>query len=89
MNCPVCANTMSKRVVPKSVQVDYCGDHGVWLDVGELETLLKSRQSADEGSGVGEIATDVAKKVGNAAAFGAGATLGRRVVDGMIDAIFG
>ncbi|EDM78160.1 hypothetical protein PPSIR1_00465 [Plesiocystis pacifica SIR-1] len=41
--CPVCATEMPRRHFGKhsGVIVDYCVDHGVWLDVGELSHILE------------------------------------------------
>lgn len=40
--CPVCAREMKRHHFGKrsSVIVDYCTEHGVWLDAGELSTIL-------------------------------------------------
>lgn len=39
--CPVCGVTMEKDVwkFGSGVVVDSCGEHGVWVDAGELERL--------------------------------------------------
>ncbi|MCE9584910.1 MAG: zf-TFIIB domain-containing protein [Planctomycetes bacterium] len=39
--CPVCKRAM--RIEKKGpVEVDVCGEHGVWLDKGELERILSA-----------------------------------------------
>jgi Zn-finger nucleic acid-binding protein len=48
MDCPVCKNAMITMELAE-VEIDYCaGCGGIWLDAGELETLLgnggKSKQ---------------------------------------------
>ena len=49
--CPVCANPLKLHVfsVDSGVVVDRCRDHGIWLDDGELTSLLDylSRGDAD------------------------------------------
>ena len=38
--CPVCASPLT--VVRKgTLQLDVCDDHGIWLDKGELEELIR------------------------------------------------
>jgi Zn-finger nucleic acid-binding protein len=45
--CPVCAAPMKviKRV---SLQIDVCDEHGVWLDKGELEALIRRGRLGDK-----------------------------------------
>ena len=40
--CPVCSREMQRHHFGKrsSVILDYCSEHGVWLDAGELSTIL-------------------------------------------------
>lgn len=45
--CPVCAQPMQSES-RDNVTVDFCDDHGIWLDKGELETLLDRRDGAWE-----------------------------------------
>ena len=40
LECPRCDAPML-AVEYENVEVDYCEDHGVWLDAGELELLLE------------------------------------------------
>ena len=87
MDCPKCAKEMRHRTVPDSIVVDYCEEHGVWLDAGELELLLRRRES--QGEGWQKRASDLRRKVEDSTAHGVGWTLGRRIVDGAIDTIFG
>lgn len=49
--CPICGNHMIVERNGK-VRMDVCEDHGVWLDTGELESIVrrvrsKGRASAD------------------------------------------
>jgi Zn-finger nucleic acid-binding protein len=39
--CPVCADEMVRQRYHE-VQIDWCPDHGVWLDSGELEAILNN-----------------------------------------------
>ena len=46
LNCPKCSSKM-KLETYLSVQVDWCSEHGIWLDGGELEMILNNLK-ADE-----------------------------------------
>ena len=39
--CPVCGVAM-ESLRRGLIEVDRCGDHGVWLDRGELEQVVKT-----------------------------------------------
>ncbi|MEC7946947.1 MAG: zf-TFIIB domain-containing protein [Myxococcota bacterium] len=39
--CPHCSKTMEHELY-KNVEIDWCRDHGVWLDNGELEAILNN-----------------------------------------------
>ena len=43
LNCPVCSQVMSRfsYVLSPDIKLDECGDHGTWLDDGELGTILE------------------------------------------------
>lgn len=41
LTCPRCAGTL-KLDVYADVNIDWCEDHGVWLDNGELEAILNN-----------------------------------------------
>jgi len=43
LKCPVCHELMNRKVygAKSGVIVDYCSQHGVWLDGGELAQLVK------------------------------------------------
>ena len=47
MNCPVCSKEMTKRSSYGAVEFDICGDHGIWLDKGELRRLVDA--AAEDG----------------------------------------
>jgi len=48
MDCPVCENAMITLELA-DVEIDYCTDcGGIWLDAGELETLLDNPQQAKQ-----------------------------------------
>ncbi|MBN2712948.1 MAG: zf-TFIIB domain-containing protein [Planctomycetes bacterium] len=38
--CPICGAVMESNIV-KGVNVDLCAEHGVWLDNGELESIVR------------------------------------------------
>lgn len=45
MHCPKCGNDLIE-ITFKKVQIDRCpGCNGIWLDAGELDTLLESEQN--------------------------------------------
>lgn len=47
MDCPVCKSPMITFELDE-VEVDYCLEcRGIWLDAGELQTLLGDRENAD------------------------------------------
>jgi Zn-finger nucleic acid-binding protein len=39
MSCPCCGQAM-KRKRMKGVAIDLCGEHGIWLDKGELSAIM-------------------------------------------------
>lgn len=46
MKCPKCGSDL-KETIAREVAVDVCGNcGGVWLDAGELEMLLNSKETA-------------------------------------------
>lgn len=42
VNCPHCGKPMTRENV-LGVAVDVCREHGVWLDKGELEEVLRRK----------------------------------------------
>ena len=90
VHCPICKEIMQKRKIPQGLIIDYCDEHGVWLDVGELEAIAASSVGSSGGSGQDEsLLKTVGKGLGRSAVFGAGATIGHRIVGGLIDSVFG
>jgi Zn-finger nucleic acid-binding protein len=96
--CPVCGQTMQKQNIPQGIEVDHCATHGVWLDHGELEALLRIAQPTatahhapphEPSSGVGAAVKQVGQQFGQSVVMGAGATLGNRIIGGIIDSVFG
>ncbi len=102
--CPVCGQTMQKHNIPQGLEIDHCATHGVWLDQGELEALLRVAQptaTAMQGPpsraqpqhahepGIGAAMKQVGQHFGQSVVMGAGATVGNRIVGGIIDAVFG
>ncbi|MBL8022519.1 MAG: zf-TFIIB domain-containing protein [Leptospirales bacterium] len=67
---------MSKLRVASGVEIDCCDDHGVWLDVGELDQIANHFEKNSQGavSGIGKTILDSAAR---GAGFGAGASLAR------------
>ncbi|MBL7107611.1 MAG: zf-TFIIB domain-containing protein [Phycisphaerae bacterium] len=48
MDCPVCKNAMITLELAE-VEIDYCTDcSGIWLDAGELESLLDDKTKAQQ-----------------------------------------
>jgi hypothetical protein len=88
IDCPICGATMQKKTVNNGVEVDYCDWHGIWLDAGELERLLASRQSAPASPPGGGVGREIAKGLAGAAVMGAGFGIGNRLVGGVLDALF-
>ena len=43
LRCPVCTQSMVRKKV-RGIETDVCEQHGVWLDTGELETILKRQR---------------------------------------------
>ncbi len=94
INCPVCKEQMQKKNIPQGIEIDYCNNHGVWLDVGELETFAAAMQSQSApsgggGSSKGGIAKNIAKGLGGAVVAGTGFSIGHRLVGGLVNSIFG
>jgi hypothetical protein len=84
VNCPKCGAAMSRTPLPAGVQIDVCEDHGVWLDVGELEQIVQFQagrrggpRAAPQAPGLG---TQIAKGVASGMARGAGAGLASSLV---------
>jgi len=41
VNCPVCESQMQLQVF-EGVTIDWCKEHGVWLDNGELKAIINN-----------------------------------------------
>jgi hypothetical protein len=94
---------MLKQQIPPGIEVDHCEAHGAWLDRGELEALLQAdaapalprarggrRAAAPPAEeGVGAVLSRAGQRFGNSALSGAGSTLGRKVMGGVLSAVFG
>lgn len=78
----MCGLAMEQREVTRGVRVDWCEDHGIWLDRGELETLLGR-------SDAGQLAESIARRFGRAVVHGAGFHTGGRLINGLINAVIG
>ena len=89
---------MQKHNIPQGLEIDHCTAHGVWLDQGELEALLGLAQPTaaarlaqpphPPSSGVGAAVKQVGQQFGQSVVMGAGATLGNRIIGGIIDSVF-
>ena len=86
-DCPVCKETMQKRFVNGGMELDYCEQHGVWLDVGELERLLAACGGNKVGKQIG-VGTSIAQNLAGAAVMGAGFSIGHRLVGGIVESLF-
>jgi len=91
---------MLKQLIPQGVEIDICETHGVWLDRGELESLLqrgalpaetgsRKRAAPAPESGFGATMERAGRQFGQSMVRGAGSTLGHRVMNGVVDAVFG
>ncbi len=87
--CPICKTPMQKRTIPQGLVIDFCDAHGVWLDVGELEAIAAAAAQTGGTGGEESLLKSVGKGLGRSAVFGAGATIGHRIVGGIIDSVFG
>lgn len=90
IKCPVCHQLMTKRMVMDNMEIDFCEQHGVWLDAGELDQLAHhvGQPMRHESKPASRVAP-VARTLGHAAVMGAGFSIGHRLVSGIIDSIFG
>ena len=43
--CPICGKHMEVDEM-SGINIDYCGEHGVWLDRGELPTILSNSKAS-------------------------------------------
>lgn len=95
---------MQKQNIPQGIELDLCDEHGVWLDRGELEAMLlretaakparggraaKAAAPAAAEGGFGATLERAGAQFGRSAVYGAGSTMGRRAMNGVIDALFG
>ena len=90
-DCPKCGGPMTQESLPEGVTIDMCPAHGVWLDIGELELIRAMATTSgvpEASSGMRRVAENVGKRFADSAVFGAGATVGNRIVDGILGAVF-
>jgi hypothetical protein len=81
---------MSRETLLEGVTIDLCPEHGVWLDIGELElirAMATTSGAPNESSGVRRVAETAGRRFVDSAVFGAGATVGNRIVDGILSAV--
>lgn len=74
---------MEKVVVAGGTEIDCCDQHGVWLDLGELETIVQHYQKARESSEPGFAGTFLGSAA-RGAGFGAGASLARGLIQRLL-----
>lgn len=60
VKCPQCAKVMERATfgVRSAAVVDICTRHGLWLDAGELTSILSFVKSREDGNGVVPFAKD-------------------------------
>ena len=51
MECSICTLKMQVKSI-EGIKVDVCEQHGVWLDRGEIETLLETAKSKGQNEGL-------------------------------------
>jgi len=44
--CPICGDTM-EVTTDYGINMDYCDDHGIWLDAGEMPKMLARIRSGE------------------------------------------
>lgn len=86
INCPVCNQALQKKNVMEGLEIDFCDSHGVWLDAGELERL--SQAPATGQTAAPSTTQQIGQKLGTSMVYGAGATVGHRLVGALIDSVF-
>ena len=69
VDCPICGMAMAVEKINRA-DVDVCGEHGIWLDHGELAVILERERATLEATQADQI--EQARKDGKAA----GAILG-------------
>lgn len=80
VSCPVCMKVTTRESF-RSIDVDRCGDHGIWFDRDEVLHLMKGTKPATL-QGLGAVA---AAGVASAAAMSAGAPTSRANEDGTLE----
>jgi Zn-finger nucleic acid-binding protein len=89
VNCPKCGAAMGRMPLPSGVEIDVCEDHGVWLDVGELERIVQFQSQRRGAGGAGRAAaprqapglgSQIAKGMATGMARGAGSGLASSLV---------
>jgi len=75
---------MKKVQLASGVEIDACDDHGVWLDVGELQQLVRHHERA-----AAPPQESFASKMGDSASRGAGAGIGWQLASALIRRLFG
>lgn len=83
VKCVRCGQPMNKVSVAGGIEIDCCDEHGVWLDLGELDRVVKFYESREPGvtSGLGRTLIDSAAR---GAGFGAGASLARGLIQRLL-----
>lgn len=83
LNCLMCGDRMKKVGLASGVEIDCCDAHGVWLDVGELQSLITHHERGGRGN------EGLAGKLLDSATRGAGAGIGWTLASALIRRLFG
>lgn len=89
IHCVMCAQPMKKVRVAGGTEVDVCDEHGVWLDVGELNAIVSHHEAAVKRAGgggaperslVGQLGERLASSAASGVGFGAGTALASSLI---------
>ncbi len=84
MKCARCGSPMNKVSVAGGIEIDCCDEHGVWLDLGELDAIVKHYERSTPG-----VASGIGRKILDSAAHGAGFGAGSSLARGLIQRLLG
>lgn len=77
---------MTSVQVAGGTEIDCCDQHGVWLDVGELQAIVSHYESPARGNQglAGEVGRTLLDSAARGAGFGAGASLARNLIQKLL-----
>lgn len=84
VKCARCGNPMNKVSVAGGIEIDCCDEHGVWLDLGELDAIVKHHDRANAGP-----SQSLGRKILDSAAHGAGLGAGSSLARVLIQRLLG